>query len=375
MIDDSILDSLIPIPEEKEIMSRIKRDLSDNGFKVTKWDSGGVFFILTRIVVRCHVELLGLARTMLNNSFVRHATGKWLLLKGQDYSKTLKEAKKTQGYVKITRGNTDGNLSILKGHMFKTEDDANGDALRYYALEDTIISSESASGEVLVEAEKAGTDYNVSEGRITASMVYLEGDTEITNASDWISSEGSDTEEEQSFRNRVLASWSELSTNTIKDKLQNAVEAIEGVLCAYIDDKHPRGQGTVDIIVTGTAGEASRELLEKVQEAVDKLKDSYEDYLAKSAEVVLQDFEFTVYVDSDANTEGVAAQAKALLEKYMKISGRELNILLHEDITYILKSNITGYKKTVFVIPNGDLILDIGKVILLGSAKITVENM
>ena len=51
------------------------------------------------------------------------------------------------------------------------------------------------------------------------------------------------------------------------------MEAIPGVMCAYINDQHPRGQGTVDVIVVGTAGEASEELVRKAQEAADQLKD------------------------------------------------------------------------------------------------------
>ncbi|MEG0216149.1 MAG: baseplate J/gp47 family protein, partial [Hungatella sp.] len=360
MIDDSILDSLIPIPEEKEIMDRIKHDLSENGFKVTKWDSGGVFYILTRIVVRCHV--------------VRHATGKWLLLKGQDYSKERKAATKTQGYITITRSSSSEQLLIPKGHMFKTPDDINGNALKYYALNDTVIGEGANTGTILVEAEKAGTDYNVSENMITISMVYLEGGAEVANLTNWIYQEGADVEDEESFRRRVLSSWNELATNTTKAKLKNVVEGVEGVLCAYIDDMHPRGQGTVDIIVTGTAGAASESLLSAVRDTTNRIRDNYEDYLVKSAVVVHQNFKFTIYIDAQANTDGVIEQSKKLLGKHMQLAGRELNVLLHEDISYVLKSNIPGYRKMVFETPESDVILEHGKVILLGDMHISIRS-
>ena len=37
----------------------------------------------------------------------------------------------------------------------------------------------------------------------------------------------------------------------IEDTFVNAAEAVQGVLFAQADCDHPRGQGTVDVIVTG----------------------------------------------------------------------------------------------------------------------------
>ena len=53
----------------------------------------------------------------------------------------------------------------------------------------------------------------------------------------------------------------------LEEKLNLDVYKRQGVMCAYIDDQHPRGQGTVDVIVVGTAGEASEELVRKAQAA------------------------------------------------------------------------------------------------------------
>ena len=103
MIDDSILDEIIPVPDANKKMDELRTELAEAGFAVTKWDNGGVFYWLARICVQVHIELLKLARTMLNNMFIRHATGKWLEIKAADFSKSLKQATKTQGYITITR--------------------------------------------------------------------------------------------------------------------------------------------------------------------------------------------------------------------------------------------------------------------------------
>ncbi|MFR2213684.1 MAG: baseplate J/gp47 family protein [Ruminococcus sp.] len=62
--------------------------------------------------------------------------------------------------------------------------------MRFYALEDTILPANQATQKVLVQAEEIGTAYNVETGKITVSMVHIEGDATVTNEEDWITNEG-----------------------------------------------------------------------------------------------------------------------------------------------------------------------------------------
>lgn len=375
MIDDSILNEVIPVPDPDTKMAEMKDNLEENGFKVTKWGTGAVFYWLTRICVQIHVELLKLARVILNNMFIRHAEGKWLELKAAEFSKSRKAAIKTQGYITINRSNTDTALTITKGHIFKTKPDASGTELKYYAVADTLIPAGTKTGKVLVEAEKAGTQYNVSENQITVSMIYLEGIENITNDQDWIYLEGADEESYSSLRTRTLGSWEELSVNTTAGKLKSVVESLPGVMCAYVDDQHPRGQGTVDVIVIGTAGAASAELIQQAQQAIDTLRDNYEDYLVKPGEIVYQDVDITLHLRAGTSTTDVADVAKTLISSAMRLSNRsDFNLFLQDDIRYVLKSNIPGYRKTVFTSPATDVELAQDKVIMLSNITVQVVN-
>lgn len=375
MIDDSILDEVIPVPDPDTKMAEMKDNLEENGFKVTKWGTGAVFYWLTRICVQIHVELLKLARVILNNMFIRHAEGKWLELKAAEFSKSRKAAIKTQGYITINRSNTDTALTITKGHIFKTKPDASGTELKYYAVADALIPAGTKTGKVLVEAEKAGTQYNVSENQITVSMIYLEGIENITNDQDWIYLEGADEESYSSLRTRTLGSWEELSVNTTAGKLKSVVESLPGVMCAYVDDQHPRGQGTVDVIVIGTAGAASAELIQQAQQAIDTLRDNYEDYLVKPGEIVYQDVDITLHLRAGTSTTDVADVAKTLISSAMRLSNRsDFNLFLQDDIRYVLKSNIPGYRKTVFTSPATDMELAQDKVIMLSNITVQVVN-
>lgn len=375
MIDDSILDEVIPVPDPDAKMAEMKESLEENGFKVTKWGTGAVFYWLTRICVQIHIELLKLARVILNNMFIRHAEGKWLELKAAEFSKSRKAAIKTQGYITINRNNSDTALTITKAHIFKTKPDASGTELKYYAVADTLIPAGIKTGKVLVEAEKAGTQYNVSENQITVSMIYLEGIENITNDQDWIYLEGADEESYSSLRTRTLGSWEELSVNTTAGKLKSVVESLPGVMCAYVDDQHPRGQGTVDVIVIGTAGAASAELIQQAQQAIDTLRDNYEDYLVKPGEIVYQDVDITLHLRAGTSTTDVADVAKTLISSAMRLSNRsDFNLFLQDDIRYVLKSNIPGYRKTVFTSPATDVELAQDKVIMLSNITVQVVN-
>lgn len=128
-----------------------------------------------------------------------------------------------------------------------------------------------------------GARYNVPQGQITRSLTYLDGVDTITNGEGWISREGSDTETDESLRLRGLRSWSELARVAIHDTYVNVCEEVNGVLYVTVDDQHPRGQGTIDVIVTSEAGSATEALLEAVREACETIKAPDDDVLVKSA--------------------------------------------------------------------------------------------
>lgn len=376
MIDDEIMNRICPLPNEENEMQSIKEELKQEGFIINNFNKGGIFYMIIRIFVLIYIELISLSRKIINSSFIKHAEDDWLIIKAADFGKTLKEPVKAKGYITIYRDNYTNALQVSKGHMFKTEPDVNGKELKYYALETTVINAGEETGLILVEAEEPGTDYNVSAGKITVSMIHLDGVSDITNESDWIYEEGADGEELESLRKRVEGSWDELAERTTEGKLKNAAMSVSGVLSVQINAQHPRGQGTTDIIVTSTNGEATDELLKKVADATEYLKGNYDDFLYKSSTIVNTDIALTIYISKDANTDGIDESAKCLIENMMKISNREeMNCLYLDDIRYVLKNSIPSYKRAVITSPESDIELETGNVIMLGSLSVRVKNV
>lgn len=378
MIDEEILDKVCPIPDEDETMEEIKGKLGEEGFIINNFNKGGIFYIIIRIFVLIYIDIKRLARSIINNLFIKHAEGDWLEIKVADVGKKRKEEIKTRGYVTLYRDDYQNALQITKGHMFKTLPDVNGKELKFYVLDTTVIGAGEKSGKVLVEAESPGTGYNVSTGKITVSMIHLDGVVSVSNEEGWLYEEGADIEDLEDLRTRAEDAWSELAERTTEEKLINVSKKVSGVLDVRVDAQHPRGQGTTDIIITSTSGEATQELLKKVENATAYLKGNYDDFLYKSSTIVNVDIKLTLYIAKDASTDGVQQTAEKTIEKFMQLSSREeLNCLYMDDIRYALKSDIETYKRAEISSPDGDIELDKGKgkVIMLGGIEVIVKNV
>ena len=375
MIDKEILDAVIPVPTLEELKDEKIAELKDEGFVVTNFHSGGVFYTALMVVLRIKIELLQLARRVLNNMFVTHAEGVWLDLKVADYSKKRKKAQKTQGLVTVSRVGADGEaIKIAKGHVFKSIMDINGEELRYFTTDAAVLQKGAHSVDVLVEAEAEGSRYNVPEGQITRTLTYI-GEVTISNGADWIVREGSDTEDDESTRARALRSWSELAQLATEDAFINAAESVAGVLFAQADCDHPRGQGTVDVIVTGTAGEATEGLLAEVTEAVDKIAGPYDNILVKSSVTVAQDIEVTVTTSAADTDEDIETRIKTILTELLAVRrGRKLYELTRSDINHAIRSGYSASTNAEVITPAQDVKLEKDKVITLGAVSVTVRR-
>ena len=140
MIDKAILDEVLPVPELETLKEEKIAELKEEGFAITNFHSGGVFYTLLLIVLRIKIEFTELLRAILNNMTLTHSTGAWLDIKAADYGKKRKKAQKAQGLVTLSRTNDQGEaVKIEKGHIFKTQKDINGEELRFFAIEAAVL--------------------------------------------------------------------------------------------------------------------------------------------------------------------------------------------------------------------------------------------
>lgn len=376
MIPAEIMDRIIKVPTEDDYMDELIEKLSEKGFVITNFSKGGVFYTILYVVVHGLIQLKQLGVDLVNSAFMKHCPEDWVEIRAADYAKSLKDGIRATGYVTVYRQEYSYPARVRKGHPFTTEPDSEGSYLTYYAVEDTVLTEGVGACKVLVEAEAPGTAYNVAAGRICRTLVHIDGCDHVANGEGWIVEAGTETEEIESLRQRCLNSRAEAARMNTDAKLKSIVESISGVVTADIDSQAPRGEGTVDIIVTGPEGTASEALISRVRDAIVQMEGSYGDYMVKSASSVRQDFVLTVYLEAGLGTAGYAEQVEAAIRDLMKVSKRkELNTLYRDEIIGKLVSTVTGYKKSDITVPAADVIKEKGNVIVPGTVTVTMKNI
>jgi uncharacterized phage protein gp47/JayE len=189
------------------------------------------------------------------------------------------------GQVTLSREDTVDNITIPAGTVFKTKPDGDGAVFRFVVTERVIFPAGQESVTVSVEAEEYGRQSNVTAGMICEMSTVIPGVDEVSNAADWLTREAVDREEDDQLRERYVLAWQEIDGAT-KYAYESWARSVSGVIAAKIMDQHPRGQGTVDVLIKGSAGIPTQELLDEVTEVVEENRPINDDAMVLSPDVV-----------------------------------------------------------------------------------------
>ncbi|GAB6100446.1 hypothetical protein JCM16358_23250 [Halanaerocella petrolearia] len=285
--------SLIGFKDFDTLTQEAKDKMENLKSRITNWNNGGVFKTLTYVALKGVEELYKLLVKVLPQGYVQYATGVWLELKVAEIGLERKPATKTKGSVTFVKDDPSANLKVEAGSIVKTKVSSQGEELRYFTTRDVVSVAGESQFEVEVEAEFAGAKYNVGTGYITTLVTHIPGVEEVSNSADWIIKEGTEEESDDSLRNRYFLKWSELSTGSTKDAYESWARATPGVVDVEIDDMHPRGQGTVDVIIHP----ASQELIQQVTDYINERKPLIDNVLVRDPEFKQIDFDIVLTLD------------------------------------------------------------------------------
>lgn len=370
------MEKIIHVPTEDEYMEELTNELSEKDFVVTNFSKGGVFYVILRIVVHGLIQLKKLGVQAVNSAFMTHCPEELVDVRAADYGKSRKEGIKAEGTLTITRDPCDAAFLVRKGHTFKSNADSYGNYLRYYAVKDTVLPAGEQKSTVQVQAEEIGSAYNLPAGSIQQSLIHITGCTGVNNEQGWIVFEGTDQETTESLRKRCLNSGAENAVQTIDRKIKSVVDSVPGVFLSDINSQHPRGQGTVDIVVVGTQGSVGEQTLAEVREAIKPLIGSYGDYLVKSAETQAVDFNVALYFDKEISTDGYAEQARYIIGKMMAVEEREdLDTVYLDDIITRIKTELPKCRKCKILLPEDDVTAAKDIVLVAGNINVSVANL
>uniref|UniRef100_C6E6P5 Baseplate J family protein n=1 Tax=Geobacter sp. (strain M21) TaxID=443144 RepID=C6E6P5_GEOSM len=200
---------------------------------------------------------------VLKQAFPDTATGVWLDLHCKQVGVARREATKAVGVVYFTRAGMVGNVPIPAGRVVRTKPDGNGLIYRYVTTAAAVLLNGATEVAVAVEAEEYGAAANATVGQISEIVTVIPGVDAVENRADWITREGSDQEKDESLRERYQLAWKVLNGCT-KYAYEAWAKEVVGVVAVKIRDQHPRGEGTVDVVIVGSAGAPTPALLASV---------------------------------------------------------------------------------------------------------------
>jgi uncharacterized phage protein gp47/JayE len=191
----------------------------------------------------------------------------WMEWHAEQVEAPRKQATKARGLVRFARVSTSGNVPIPAGKIVRTEPDGAGQVYRYITTKDAVIRTGMNEIAVPVVAEEYGAASNASAGQITEMVTTVSGVDAVANDADWLISEGADIEPLEKLRDRYILRWMGNNGMT-KYAYASWALSVTGTVAVKVLDQHPRGQGTVDVIVKGAAGLPTDTLLEEARQAV-----------------------------------------------------------------------------------------------------------
>lgn len=244
----------------------------------------GVIRGILELVAWMFFQLYQLLEALLTQAVPLLSSGEWLDLHCDQVGVTRKAATKAKGYMRFFRSPQtpeSQNIPIPSGRIVRTLPDGNGAVYRYVTLEDGVVRAGQPHTDVLAESEEYGAEANAGTGQICELATPVSGIDKVSNTVDWLVDEAASGESDEQLRIRYMYAWLSRAGVT-SAAYQAAALSVKGCIEAAVSDQHPRGEGTIDVIVRGSAGIPTENLLEAVEAAINEQVVINHDLLVKS---------------------------------------------------------------------------------------------
>jgi len=311
----------------------------------------GVFRGLIELWCRGLHQLYLVTDEIFKNAFPLTASGEILELHCKQVNVYRRNASSAIGYVSFTR-NISGNIIIPKNKIVATKPNENGEIFQFKTVEDAVLIEEDETINVRVEAINPGAKYNVGPNEIIEIITPISGIKSITNGINWLENEGTDLEDDESLRKRYELAWKDVGGVT-KYAYESWALSVPGVLSCRVVDDHPRGQGTIDIVIIGENGLPTQNLIDEVQAVFDTNKPVNDDPLAISPSVVFVEIEIELVLYNDYGMEEeIINEAKQRIRSLFD-SIIAYDFTTHKIIAELMQ--IEGVKKINIIKPVSDI--------------------
>ncbi|MBZ0273782.1 baseplate J/gp47 family protein [bacterium] len=312
----------------KKTAAEIKADLAEGfaGAGVSNFNAGGTAVTLIEAIGDTQAAFYDYGSEAARSTIAATAKGVWLDEIVKDRSLVREDAVKTQGVVYLSRSAAaDVSYPIAAGKILATNKDLAGVSYRFLVLADAELPAGETEVAVSVEAESAGQDFNVPVGAISKIITGISGIQRVENRAGWITREGADRESDERLYLRYQLAWDRLATGATNAALASmAMDADPSVAIAWVDSNFPRGRGTTNIYILGTAGLPTAGLLATVQAYVDAHKAGGDDILVLAPAYRTVDVSMTVYRYANTDEEALDTTIREALAAYFNPLGSAL---------------------------------------------------
>lgn len=327
-------------------------------------------------------QIYALLQRLMRQAVPATASGDWLDTHAASVNLSRRPATKAKGNVRFLRAPSSslaGNVAIPARRIVRTLPDGIGQVYRYSTVADAVLPAEAAYVDVPVEAEDYGAAANASTGQICELVTPVEGISGISNEADWLTSEGADEETDAQLQERYALAWA-ANNGCTKHAYKSWALSVPGVTSVSILDQHPRGQGTVDVVVRGADVLPTEALLEKVRAAIAPNVPINDDWLVKGPEpvpcAIAGEIEYTsgdpaaIVAQAEARIRALFAETSPLSDVAALQIGQDLTLDL---LTHTVLA-VPGVKRVVWTSPAQAVIsVPADGVARLGSLSLTTR--
>ncbi|GEM81850.1 baseplate J/gp47 family protein [Meiothermus hypogaeus] len=245
------LQQLLQPRSRDQIMAALITYLQGKGYAPTDWVEGSVQRTLVELQAAGIADLEALRLQIAKSGFLDLAEGDYLDLLGQSaYGLSRKQATFARQTFRLTAQAGFGPYSIQPGQLWV----GNAAGLRFNNLSGGTLPL-GGTLDVEFRAEQPGAAYNLTLGSANTLFTPLPG---VTTTNIAISEAAIDTESDESYRNRCRLRWGELGYGATRAAYESwALSSTPSVTKVRVLDNHPRGQGTVDVVLWGEGGLSS----------------------------------------------------------------------------------------------------------------------
>lgn len=294
--------------------------------------------------------------------FPQTAAGESLDLHAQLRGISRRQAVKAAGMVRFFAGAERTELTeIPEGTVCMT-----AEGRRYVTLHRGMVPLEERWADLPVEAVEAGADWNAAAGEIIYLALPPSGITACTNPA--ALSGGADREDDESLRQRILATYRRLANGANAAFYEQAALDFGGVAAAKVLPRN-RGVGTVDVVAAAQSGMPDDVLLHGLQNHFDRVREIAVDVLVTAPTRLDVDIAITLTCAAGYSFDQVSAAVREAISGWFtgKLLGRAV---LQAQLTAMV-FGLEGVENCVVTLSGGDTAADPVTLPCLGGLTIT----